>query len=545
MSHLDWNEDEEAEEQGETGETGELRLLLLLLSKVNAFALPTIPHDDHSAFDTLANNNLTASSRNSFEMPKRSRNNAVPSMEAIIEAYIGHLKAADQNFNERVVREMVRNFQRKIRPDDDNEETIYDELAAAYPLFGDPRTLYGDMYIPCSDTARIAAGSDKRARTTATDSTACSEAPLGTLSRLSAGLLIMAGDYVSVQADLSVGHHSHGGKGWVKAVAGAGSHLTVTVDYDASDSGCQQHSESRIPLSRLTILPTPSTQLPSRRAVQQSPTSSVNDSSVEAPELPNASQMTLRDALLDGYSRNRTKGWRARDLEFEGWSKLDFDSRFLLDLKELDGVISATSTNGSRRYVHKAHEVGGKLAGKFAKRKGTFDPLTIVYLGNAWGVGKNHAARVRKKGASELGLARKVHPDNPCRLSPIESLEAAKQRFTAKALFLQHHVKVCKSKNEALAYDSKKMKEMSHVWREEGKADWVMLDEAGKEVWEMQRRQKIARQPLIRDQIFASIRQDPTKSFDTISSDIDNWCSAASINKWMQSHDDYCKYQLD
>jgi hypothetical protein len=39
-----------------------------------------------------------------------------------------------------VVHEMVRNFQRKIRPDDDDNETIYDELAGVSPLFGGPRS---------------------------------------------------------------------------------------------------------------------------------------------------------------------------------------------------------------------------------------------------------------------------------------------------------------------------------------------------------------------------------------------------------------------
>jgi hypothetical protein len=41
-----------------------------------------------------------------------------------------------------VVHEMVLNFQRKIRPDDDNDEAIYDELAGACPLFGDPHSYY-------------------------------------------------------------------------------------------------------------------------------------------------------------------------------------------------------------------------------------------------------------------------------------------------------------------------------------------------------------------------------------------------------------------
>jgi hypothetical protein len=305
-------------------------------------------------------------------------------MDVIIEAYIGLLHVAVPNFEEKVVRDMVRNFTGSIRPDNDDEETIYDELALAYPIFGDPRSYYEETYIPYSDTARIAAGSAKRARTQATDLSrradveynnklrcvqfelqtrleqsqtqpiTTSVAPLGMLSRLSAGLLISPGEYVLVQADLSEGHHSHGGKGWVKAVDGTGALLTVTVGYHESESGCQHRSESGIPISRLTICSGPFNKLPKRRTVNLQHNQPKN-SSIEVPQLPNASQMPLRDALMDGFSRNRKKGWRAKDLGVEDSLKLDFDGRFLLDVKELDGVIS-TLGNGCKHSQRKGVE---------------------------------------------------------------------------------------------------------------------------------------------------------------------------------------------
>jgi hypothetical protein len=46
------------------------------------------------------------------------------------------------NFKEMVIHEMVRNFQRKIRPDDDDDEAMYNELTGACPLFGDPHSYY-------------------------------------------------------------------------------------------------------------------------------------------------------------------------------------------------------------------------------------------------------------------------------------------------------------------------------------------------------------------------------------------------------------------
>jgi hypothetical protein len=138
-----------------------------------------------------------------------------------------------------------------------------------------------------------------------------------------------------VQADLSEGHHSHGEKGWVKAVDGTGALLTVTVGYHESESGCQHRSESGIPISRLTICSGPFIKLPKRRTVTPHPNQPKN-SSVEVPQLPNAPQMTVRDTLADGFSIKWERGRRATDLEVEDSMKSDFDGRFLLDVKELD-----------------------------------------------------------------------------------------------------------------------------------------------------------------------------------------------------------------
>jgi hypothetical protein len=76
----------------------------------------------------------------------------------------------------------------------------------------------------------------------------------------------------------------------------------------------------------------PFVQMPSRRAVDQSHKQPKN-SPVEAPELLNVSCMTLRDALVDGFSRNWKKGWRATDLGVQELSKSNFDDRFLMDIK--------------------------------------------------------------------------------------------------------------------------------------------------------------------------------------------------------------------
>jgi hypothetical protein len=79
---------------------------------------------------------------------------------------------------------------------------------------------------------------------------------------------------------------------------------------------------------------------------------------------------------VDGFSINWKRGWRTKDLEVEDSLKSGIDGRFLLDVKDLDGVIS-TLSNGCKNSQCK----GGGL---FAKRKGMFNPLTIVHRSTAY-----------------------------------------------------------------------------------------------------------------------------------------------------------------
>jgi hypothetical protein len=83
-------------------------------------------------------------------------------MDAIMEAYNGDLQAVIPNFDEKVVRVMVRNFEQEMRPDNDHEGTVYDEFALSFPVFGDPYPHFEEVYITSRYTARIAAGSAKR-----------------------------------------------------------------------------------------------------------------------------------------------------------------------------------------------------------------------------------------------------------------------------------------------------------------------------------------------------------------------------------------------
>ena len=55
----------------------------------------------------------------------------------------------------------------------------------------------------------------------------------------------------------------------------------------------------------------------------------------------------------------------------------------------------------------------------------------------------------------------------------------------------------------------------------------------------------IARQPFIASQIVDALRRDPTLSWDQVACEIDDWCSPATIQRWVKSHigkGGYCTY---
>jgi hypothetical protein len=64
------------------------------------------------------------------------------------------------------------------------------------------------------------------------------------------------GDYVQVSEDLTAGHCSHGGTGWVDFVSGIGQHTIISVKYD-ENSTAGARLEHNIPVSRVHELPIP------------------------------------------------------------------------------------------------------------------------------------------------------------------------------------------------------------------------------------------------------------------------------------------------
>jgi hypothetical protein len=91
------------------------------------------------------------------------------------------------------------------------------------------------------------------------------------------------------------------------------------------------------------------------------------------------------------------------------------------DAKELKGYLAGASNT---------HDKRGRN-GLFKERKATFNPVTLDYLADAWGVDVN----------SPTDLLNKQQSISPVNLSVIDSLEAAKAAYSAKTLFISNRTR--------------------------------------------------------------------------------------------------------
>jgi hypothetical protein len=133
---------------------------------------------------------------------------------------------------------------------------------------------------------------------------------------------------------------------------------------------------------------------------------------------------------------------------------------------------------------------------------------------------------------------RKPKTISPVNLSVIDSPEAAKAKYSAKALFILNRIRERIAQEEMFAYEKELKAERQHIFREEAKAEWVIAKWRQPDVvqyWESKSRSQILRQPHIRNNIIEAMRANPTKSFEKIAEDIGHWCSASTIHKWIQS----------
>ena len=149
--------------------------------------------------------------------------------------------------------------------------------------------------------------------------------------------------YVYVKPDLSPGMCSYGGNGFVMEVDANGIlHTVVVKDDEAGSNGGK--TESDIPYSHLTVIPTPFISLKLVHKCQ-----SPDVFNVQALQHPTTTQvLSIQDLLASGALHGKKKGWRAKELEVAelGCQNESFQQLLHEDIKELLGFLS-TSKGGS------------------------------------------------------------------------------------------------------------------------------------------------------------------------------------------------------
>ena len=119
----------------------------------------------------------------------------------------------------------------------------------------------------------------------------------------------------------------------------------------------------------------------------------------------------------------------------------------------------------------------------------------------------------------------------------ITNAETAKKSLTPKLCFVNNEQR----RVRAVDLRSLNVQESADVTKEAG-ALWDKMDAEERAVWELQSRTMIAQQPSIAGRIVDALIKDPTLSWEQLATETNNWCSAATIRRFVTSHPSYCTY---
>ena len=130
---------------------------------------------------------------------------------------------------------------------------------------------------------------------------------------------MQSGEYVRVSEDLSKGKKSFGGYGWIYQSRKIGRQELYDIKYVSSSATKMEYN---VPVSRITVLTEPhqESQLSlngNRRSTRlQQGTDKLPPKQLK--KSPNAQFERLSDRLIHGARYNKSRGWRKKELGFEG-----------------------------------------------------------------------------------------------------------------------------------------------------------------------------------------------------------------------------------
>ena len=380
---------------------------------------------------------------------------------------------------------------------------------------------------------------------------------------------ITCGEFVFVVPDLRPGICRHGGFGYIVDYVGDGPKRTFTVEFHRSSSNGMKRF-SGIPYQDLSRAPDPAWEVTSSARKRNAPELFTSDESPPVKKKP----MTLPELLEDAKSRRMGEGWRAKHLGV--WNidrrksrSTEHDALFTKDLHFLRGFLSGRD-NGKTNTKHTPHGPDGKFLcsntgkGWYSRNSKVTtkmppvqnhpkysNPLSITYLCHAWGVSRQYAHLMGKKYPNGVPVTpspnRQPAAEKPKQQSScvIECYRTAVVKFTPKELYIQKRVHDMKAEDSSFAFETSGRDKLIE-YRRVAALTWdqlvTKLDNPTVEYWKSMSRAHLALQPHMRDRIIESLRANPCKGFRQVECDINGWCSAATIARWLQEQSGYCCY---
>ena len=111
----------------------------------------------------------------------------------------------------------------------------------------------------------------------------------------------------------------------------------------------------------------------------------------------------------------------------------------------------------------------------------------MKYLAKAWGVGVNYPTTLLKQTPANAAAANKPNGNrnsNPVHLPVIDSLAAAKVKYSARNMYIANRIHQRKQQEAVFAYENQHKSELEHVFREEAKAEFLFLSPDELSYWE-------------------------------------------------------------
>ena len=288
----------------------------------------------------------------------------------------------------------------------------------------------------------------------------------------------------------------------------------------------------------------PATKKPKAAPAQKA---SVPTAVAAAVFFPKDCKKDLPETLEEGYKKNHPKGWRA-NMIFPG-KRQDrelWESSYLNDIELLKTYRASRPSNA--RDVHSMTHISGIP-----------NAFSLAYLNWSWGVGEAYhrylAFQQRKNVPKKKSRTKsnRVHvgprTDASCNTCVITSREAARKRFTARAMFYSFRVQQLMETRatgiarEHLAEHPDPLAPVrqsplvngcstSKKWMDQARADWDVLSDQAKRYWDYQELLHDAKQPQIIRLLEESLAKNPKRSAKKLSQDIGYWCGKTTIGKW-------------